>query len=56
MAVAYPMPRIDKLMDRLWKSHYITTIDPTRGYLAGTRYRTGQTQNGFRNRLWFIPV
>ena len=31
-ADAYPMPRIDELIDRLGKSHYITTIDLTRGY------------------------
>ena len=31
-ADAYPMPRIDDLIDRLGKAKYITTIDLTRGY------------------------
>ena len=31
-ADAYPMPRIDNLIDRLGKAKYITTIDLTRGY------------------------
>ena len=30
---AYPMPRIDDLIDRLGKRKYITTLDLTRGYL-----------------------
>ena len=29
---AYPMPRIDDLIDRLGKAKYITTLDLTRGY------------------------
>ena len=29
---AYPMPRIDDLIDKLGKAKYITTIDLTRGY------------------------
>ena len=29
---AYPMPRIDDLIDRLGKGKYITTLDLTRGY------------------------
>ena len=31
-ADAYPMPRIDELIDRLGKSCYISTMDLTRGY------------------------
>ena len=31
-ADAYPMPRIDNLIDRLGKAKYITTIDLMRGY------------------------
>ena len=29
---AYPMPRIDELIDRLGRAKYITTLDLTRGY------------------------
>ena len=29
---AYPMPRIDELIDRLGHARYITTLDLTRGY------------------------
>ena len=29
---AYPMPRIDELIDRLGKSCFISTMDLTRGY------------------------
>ena len=29
---AYPMPRVDELIDRLGKAKYITTLDLTRGY------------------------
>ena len=29
---AYPMPRIDDLIDKLGKAKYITTLDLTRGY------------------------
>ncbi|XP_044860608.1 uncharacterized protein LOC123363556 [Mauremys mutica] len=29
---AYPMPRVDELLDRLGEAHYITTLDLTKGY------------------------
>ena len=29
---AYPMPRVDELLDRLGKAHFISTMDLTRGY------------------------
>ncbi len=29
---AYPMPRVDELIDRLGKATYITTLDLARGY------------------------
>ena len=29
---AYPMPRIDELLDRIGKAQYIITLDLTRGY------------------------
>ena len=31
-ADAYPMPRVDDLIDRLGKARYITTLDLSRGY------------------------
>ena len=31
-ADAYPMPRLDDLIDKLGKAKYITTLDLTRGY------------------------
>ena len=42
---AYPMPRVDELIDRLGKAKYITTLDLTRGYwqvpvAAKDRYKT----------------
>ena len=27
----YPMPRVDDLIDRVGKAHFISTLDPTRG-------------------------
>ena len=32
MSDAYPMPRIDDLIDQLGKARYITTLDLTKGY------------------------
>ena len=29
---AYPMPRVDELLDRLGKANFISTMDLTRGY------------------------
>jgi len=29
---AYPMPRVDELIERLGKSRFITTLDLTKGY------------------------
>ena len=29
---AYPIPRVDELMDRLGNASFITTLDLTRGY------------------------
>ena len=29
---AYPMPRVDEMLDRLGKAHFISTMDLTRGY------------------------
>ena len=29
---AYPMPRVDDLIDRVGNAHYITTLDLTKGY------------------------
>ena len=29
---AYPMPRVDDLIDHLGKANYISTLDLTRGY------------------------
>ena len=32
MSDAYPMPRVDDLIDRVGKSTYISTLDLTQGY------------------------
>ena len=45
---AYPMPRIDDLIDQLGKARFITTLDLTRGYwqmpvAAGDQYKTAFT-------------
>ena len=29
---AYPMPRVDELIERLGPAHYLTTLDLTKGY------------------------
>ena len=36
---AYPMPRVDELIDRLGKAKYITTLDLTRGYTGKYRWQ-----------------
>ena len=30
--VAYPMPRVDDILDQVGQAKYITTLDPAKGY------------------------
>ena len=44
---AYPMPRVDELLDRLGKANFISTIDLTRGYRQVPVAKTRPAQNSF---------
>ena len=52
---AYPMPRVDELIDRLGRAKFITTLDLIRGYwqvpVAGR-----SAQNRFYNSIWTISI
>ena len=44
---AYPMPRVDDLIDRVGKSTYISTLDLTRGYWQVPVAPKGQPKTAF---------
>ena len=44
---AYPMPRIDDLIDRLGKAKFITTLDLTRGYWQMPVVKADQHKTAF---------
>ena len=56
-ADAYPMPRIDDLIDRLGDAKYITTLDLTRGYWQVYTGSTAITNShGLYHAFWPLPV
>ena len=46
-ADAYPMPRIDEMIDRLGQAKYITTLDLTKGYWQVPLTKKAQTKTAF---------
>ena len=46
-ADAYPMPRVDELIDRLGKAKYLSVIDLTRGYWQIPLVKTAQEKTAF---------
>lgn len=54
LANAYPMPKIDDLINRLGKAKYTTTLDITRGYC--TDAKSSQASHSLHHTLWSLPV
>ena len=50
---AYPMPRIEELIDRLGGAQYLTTIYLARG-LAGAHGRKSQGVDGICDTVWDV--
>ena len=50
---AYPMPRIDDLIDRLGKANYISTLDLTRGYWQVPVAKESQPKTAFATPFGF---
>ncbi len=44
---AYPMPRVDKLLDRLGKARFISTLDLTKGYWQIPLTRSSREKTAF---------
>ena len=51
-ADAYPMPRIDELIDRLGKARYISTLDLTRGYWQVQVAEESRGKTAFTTPYW----
>ena len=51
-ADAYPMPRIDELIDRLGKARYICTLDLTRGYWQVPVAEESRGKTAFTTPYW----
>ena len=45
---AYPMPRVDDLLDELGQARFISTLDLTKGYWQVPVEKTGQAKTAFR--------
>ena len=52
---AYPMPRIDNMIDQLGKASFITTLDLTQGYWQ-VPVANDDRHNSLHYAIWFIPV
>jgi hypothetical protein len=46
---AYPMPRVDELIERLGPTRYLTTLDLTKGYWQAPLTRNAQEKKAFAN-------
>ena len=54
---AYPMPRVDDLIDRVGKSTYISTLDLTRGYWQVPVAEIDRPKTAFATPcIWPIPI
>ena len=56
MSDAYPMPRIDDLIDQLEKARYITTLDLTKGYWQVPVAEEGTTQDCICHATWAFSI
>ena len=52
----YPLPRIDKLIEKLGDAQYITTIDLTKGYLQVPLRLEDRKKNSVFNPLWAFSI
>ena len=52
---AYPMPRIEDLIDRLGGAQYLTTIDFSERVLASAHGSQGLGVDGICNIIWTAP-
>ena len=52
----YPMPCIDEQIDQLGQAKYVTTLDLTRGVLAGVRGRKCKGEDSICDTFWFVSV
>ena len=54
---AYPMPKVDDLVDRVSGASYITTLDLTKGYavLASASCQEGSRKDSIYNSIWAVP-
>ena len=48
---AYPMPRIDEMLDAVGKSKYLTTLDLTKGYWQVPMSQDGKAKTAFISPL-----
>ena len=53
---AYPMPRVDKLINRLGNASFITTLDLTRGYWQVPVEEKSHPLTAFRNAIWALSI
>ncbi|CAJ0960675.1 unnamed protein product [Ranitomeya imitator] len=53
---AYPMPRVDELIERLGPARYITTLDLTKGYWQIPMAQEAKEKTAFFYTRWMLPV
>ena len=51
---AYPVVRIDDLLDKLSKARFLSTLDLTKGYWADYYGTEGPAQDGFYHPIWTV--
>ena len=53
---AYPMPRVDELLDRLGTARFFTTLDLTKGYWQIPLSPESKEENGLLHSVRFVPI
>lgn len=53
---AYPMPRIDDLLERIGQARYITTLDLCKGYWQVSLDLNSKPYTAFRTPVGTVPV
>ncbi len=53
---AYPMPRVDELLDRLGTARFYSTLDLTKGILADPLITVIQRKVSLHNAVWIAPI